>query len=198
MYHDKTIRTPDHPVDAQFLTRHSPRAFSEASLVEAEVLSLLEAGRWAPSASNLQPWRFVFALRGEPGFDAILGALVPFNQTWAGKAAALVVITSALTARDKEGNEVANPSAAYDSGAAAFSIALQAHLRGLTAHQMTGYDGAALARAVGLPEAHALNAVMAIGHPGDSTTLPDYMHAGEVPNARRPLAELVQRGAFAA
>lgn len=189
-------RIADHPIAEVFLRRHSPRAMGPASLSEAEVLTLLEAGRWSPSASNMQPWRFVYALRGEAGFEAITASLVPFNQTWAAKAAALVVIASATKGLAKDGTEVDNPSAAYDAGQAAFAIALQAHMAGLVAHQMTGADLAALAGAIGLPADHQINAVMAVGHPGEKAELPDYMHAGETPNARRPLHELAHRGRF--
>lgn len=191
-----TTRQSDHPIDAQFLTRHSPRAMSDQTLSAAEVLALLEAGRWSPSASNIQPWRFVYALRGEAGFAAINDTLVPFNQTWASKAAALIVIASATTAKDKSGAMVANPSAAYDAGQAGFAVALQAHLKGLISHQMTGVDFAALAAAINLPADHQINSVMAVGYRGDAAGLPDYMHAGEAPNARRPLSETAFHGQF--
>jgi nitroreductase len=191
-----TPRKADYPVDALFLTRHSPRAMSDKTLTEAEVLTLLEAGRWSPSASNIQPWRFVYGLRGEAGFDAINAALVPFNQTWASKAAALIVIASATSAKDKTGGTVSNSSAAYDAGQAAFAIALQAHLKGLISHQMIGADFDALAKAVNLPEGHQLNAVMAVGYHGDAAALPDYMHAGEAPNVRQPLTDMAFKGRF--
>ena len=67
---------------------------------------VLEAARWAPSASNHQPWRLVWARRGEAGFDAILGALVPFNQSWAKEAAALIVVAAKDTVVDRDGKEV--------------------------------------------------------------------------------------------
>ena len=50
-----TARTPDHPVHAQFVNRWSPRAFDGTAMTKADVLTLLEAARWAPSASNNQP-----------------------------------------------------------------------------------------------------------------------------------------------
>lgn len=189
-------RHSDHPIDPQFLNRHSPRAMSDQTMTEAQVLALLEAGRWSPSASNIQPWRFVYALRGEAAFEAVNGALVPFNQTWAAKAAALIVIASARTAKGKDGAVSDNPSAAYDAGQAAFAIALQAHLNGQIAHQMSGLDFDVLAGAVGLPADHQLHAVMAVGYRGDAAALPDYMHAGEAPNPRRPLGETAFHGGF--
>ena len=78
----KSPRVPDHVVDAQFTGRWSPRAFTAETMSEEALLTLLEAARWAPSAVNVQPWRFAWGLRGDAGFAAIAGALVPFNG-WA-------------------------------------------------------------------------------------------------------------------
>ena len=39
--------------------RRSIRAFQSKSVPENEIEMILEAGRWAPSASNRQPWQFI-------------------------------------------------------------------------------------------------------------------------------------------
>ena len=57
-------------------------------------MSMLEAARWAPSSNNAQPWRFAIVLRNDPQWDALFATLNPNNQTWAGKAGALVAIAS--------------------------------------------------------------------------------------------------------
>jgi nitroreductase len=189
-------RHADHPVDAQFTGRWSPRAFSDATVTEAELLSILEAARWAPSAMNLQPWRFAYGLRGEAAFDAIAEALVPFNRDWAAKAAALVVIASKTTFT-RDGAEAANASHAFDAGAAWASLALQTHLNGLVAHAMGGFDHAKAAANLHLPEGHVLHAVVAIGHQGDAAQLPEALQAREQPSPRQPLADLAKRGTFA-
>ena len=44
----------------QFLKkRRSIRSFQEKMISEKEIQMILEAGRWAPSASNKQPWEFI-------------------------------------------------------------------------------------------------------------------------------------------
>ena len=189
-------RQPDHPVAAQFLSRWSPRSFSDRTMTEAEVLSLLEAARWAPSASNNQPARFVWGLRGDAGFAAILGALVPFNRDWAGKSAALVVVASKDVTTAADGSVTPNRWATFDAGAAWMSLALQAQEMGLVAHAMGGFDVAALAGAVVLPEGHTLHAVVAVGHQGPVEQLPEGLQAREAPSQRRPLSETALRGRF--
>lgn len=164
-------------------------------MTEAQVLRLLEAARWAPSAANHQPWRFVWALRQDAEFAAILGALTAGNRTWAAHAAALIVVAS----RDgvlRDGAEVPNRWAAFDSGAAWMSLALQAQDMGLAAHGMGGFDAADLARVVGLPAGHSLQAVVAVGERGPVEALPEDLRAREEPNGRRPLPESAFRGRF--
>lgn len=193
----KETRVPEHPVDAQFPGRWSPRAFTDAPVSEAQVLTLLEAARWAPSASNNQPWRFVWALRGEAAFDAIVDSLVPFNKAWAEKAGALIVVASKTTVT-KDTGEVPNAMHGFDTGTAWGYLALQAHLSGLVAHAMGGFDHAAAAAAVALPENHALQAVVAVGYQGEAAALSESLRAREVPSARLGLAEVTKRGSFAA
>lgn len=190
-------RLPEHAVADLFPARWSPRAFSDATITEAEVLSLLEAARWSPSALNLQPWRFAWGLRGDDGFAAIAGALVPFNKAWAEKASALIVIASQTLRSGTEG-EVPNPAHAFDAGAAWGHLALQAQLSGWHTHAMGGFDPAVAAEALGLPQGHVLHAVVAVGKLGDAATLPEPLRARETPSPRRPVAELAGRGRFLA
>ena len=46
-------------------------------------MTIFEAARWAPSAFNAQPWRFLYAHRGDAHWERFLGLLIPFNQSWA-------------------------------------------------------------------------------------------------------------------
>jgi nitroreductase len=190
-----SIRLADHPVDAMFLERHSPRAFTDATLSEAEVLTLLEAARWAPSGSNLQPWRFAWGLRGDAGFELIADTLVPSNRVWAEKAAALIVVASKSVV-ERDGINHPHPSHAFDAGAAWMSLALQAHLLGLKAHAMGGFDKEKAARTLNLPADHAVHAVVAVGQMGQPDLLPEALQSREVPSLRKPLSEIAHHGSF--
>lgn len=190
------IRQSGHPVDPLFPARWSPRAFSDAPMTADQVKVLLEAARWAPSAANVQPWRLVWALRGEPGFAAILDGLVPFNREWAAKASALIVVASKDRTVGRDGAESGNRWAAFDSGAAWMSMALQAARDGLVAHAMGGFDATALGASLGLPKGHSLHAVVAVGHLGRPESLSETLRAREVPSPRLALDEIAFHGRF--
>ena len=67
-------------VDELFLDRWSPRAMSGEAVTEEELMSLFEAARWAPSSFNNQPWRILYARRDTEHWPTFLGLLVEGNQ----------------------------------------------------------------------------------------------------------------------
>lgn len=190
-------RRADHPIDPQFLERWSPRAFTGEAIDEATLLGFLEAARWAPSGSNAQPWRFLYARAGTPAWDPLFGTLAESNQVWAKRASALVLV---LSAREwvPPGKSVAQPngSHAFDAGAAWAYLAMQASLAGWHAHGMGGFDRDRARAALGVPANHDLHAVIAIGRRGDKSMLPEELQAREAPNQRLPLAAVAAEGRF--
>src|SRR3989344_3993177 len=101
----KTInqRTTQYNIDDQFLKRHSPRALSAEKISAEELMTLFEAARWAPSSYNIQPWRFVYAMRETPEFETMFSFLVDFNKSWCKNASALIVTISAKTSTGSQG-----------------------------------------------------------------------------------------------
>ena len=91
---DNNPRRADYPIDPMFIRRWSPRAFTGEPVPEADLRSMFEAARWAPSSSNLQPWRFFYALAETPHFAKFLALLSEGNQIWAKNAGALIVLVS--------------------------------------------------------------------------------------------------------
>ena len=77
------LRRPDHLIEPLFLKRWSPRAFDASDMPLADLMRMLEAARWAASAYNVQPWRFVYALRSDPVWQRWQSLLDPFNAAWA-------------------------------------------------------------------------------------------------------------------
>ena len=185
-------RHADHPIAPYLLARHSRVALTDAPVSEADVLSLLEAARWAPSASNIQPWRFLYTLRGTPEFDAIFDGLAPFNQNWAGKAGGWIVALSQHEADDGKPQRWH----AFDTGAAWLSISLQGAHLGLLTHALGGFDADKVRAALEIPANFTIQAVIVVGHPGKTEDLPEAIRGRDVPNQRHPLETRAAAGKF--
>ena len=186
-------RQPDHPIEPLFVDRWSPRSFTAEPVPDAVLLSAFEAARWAPSASNVQPWRFLVARHGGTHWQEFVGLLAPRNQLWAGQASALIVILSALHV-ERQGVVVENGSRSFDAGAAWTNFAHQALLLGWHTHGIGGFDRTAARQWLEVPEDYAIEAMVALGRIGSLDTLHPDFHAAESPNGRRPIDETVFAG----
>ncbi|HZC17276.1 MAG TPA: nitroreductase family protein [Caulobacteraceae bacterium] len=188
-------RTADHDIEPVFLRRWSPRAFTGEAIPRASLMSLFEAARWAPSAFNLQPWRFVYAVRDTPDWERLLAVLVEYNQAWVRGASALVFMISDRFRRKPGAEPEPLYSHSFDAGAAWAYLALQAHHLGLAAHGMTGFDPDRAHEELGVPEAEdRIEAATAIGRPADKSVLPEPYRARETPSQRLPMAGFVFEG----
>ena len=192
-------RSADYPIEPFFLERWSPRAFTGEPIPDADLHTIFEAARWAPSSYNSQPWRFLYARRGTPAFDKFLGLLVEFNQSWAKNASALVIVLSKKTFAPPGKTEAApTHSHSFDAGAAWGYLALQASRSGYAAHGMAGFDIPRTAAELNVPDDYRVEAAVAIGRVGDKSILPEPIRAREQPNGRDPQSDFVFEGAFPA
>ena len=190
-------RTSDYPIDPMFLERWSPRAFIPEPIAETELLSMLEAGRWAASSYNSQPWRFLYAIRDTQHWPVFLDLLVPFNQSWAKNASALMILVSNSLMRPPGAEkDVPSHSHSLDTGTASGYVALQAMKMGWYVHGMVGFDMDRAFSELNVPVGHRVEAAYAIGKLGDKSTLPEALQEREQPNTRRPLSEIAFAGGF--
>jgi len=181
------------PVNELIQNRWSPRAFGD-KLVPQEVLrSLFEAARWAPSSNNEQPWAYIVATKDDPeNFEKSLGALVEFNANWAKKAPVLVIAVAELAFAK---SNAPNRNAQYDVGAASLQLSIEATARGLVVHQMAGFDPETAKEAYDIPQGWEPIAAMAIGYPGDASSLPEPLQSREkAPRSRKRIREFVMSG----
>ncbi|MGZ6038882.1 MAG: nitroreductase family protein [Phenylobacterium sp.] len=188
-------RTADHDIDPVFLNRWSPRAFTGEAMPQAALMSLFEAARWAPSAINIQPWRFVYAHRGTPQWEPLFEALMDMNQAWVARASVLIYALSDRYRRKPGAEPTENRSHSFDTGAAWAYLALQAHHLGWAAHGMGGFHVDKAYAATGAAEAdYRIEAAIAIGRTTDASVLPEAYRAREVPSGREPVERSVFEG----
>ncbi|MGI8870730.1 MAG: nitroreductase family protein [Mycobacteriales bacterium] len=163
-------------------------------LSDNELRVLLEAARWAPSAGNSQPWRFLVGRRGDAAHRRIVAALSRGNLGWA-PAASAILITLEQTATDPGSDLPYSDYAAYDLGQAAAHLTVQAQSMGLWTHQFAGFDHDRIAADFRVPDNLAVRTGIAVGRP-----LPEDRHDGvdelvvareRRPRQRKPVDELL-------
>ena len=186
-------RKADHPIETLFLKRWSPRSFSDQPLTDAEMNSLFEAARWAPSTYNEQEWRYLYARQGDAHWNTFLNILLPANQVWCKRAGALVVVISKKTFT-KTGKP--NPVHTFDSGLATMNLMLQAAVMKIIAHGMAGFGRDKARHDLSIPDDYDPEAMIAIGHPGDPDTLPPELREREVVSGRKKIDEFARAGPF--
>ncbi len=168
--------------------RWSCRAFDASKPVSREqMVSLLEAARWAPSCFGDEPWRFIVWDRNsdEAAWQKAFDCLGEWNQNWVKNAPVLMLTTAnSLFRRDASPNRWGQ----YDTGAAAENLCLQAVASGLMAHQMGGFDVEKTRCAFNIPAEFALMAMIAVGYQGEPEVLNDELKELELAaRARTPL-----------
>lgn len=162
-------------------TRRSVTRFTEAAVSEEQLESVLEAGRWAPSYINSQPWDFIVVR--DPALRARMAEVLKrVTLAWQGFAMAPVLVAVAV-------DPTRDPSHFVEGGAVAVqNMALAAHSLGLASswaglHAADGGKGSVVEELrvlLGLPKHMSLIAVLPLGTP-----------AYEAKADRRPLAESV-------
>ncbi|SET53218.1 Nitroreductase [Salinibacillus kushneri] len=181
----KQQRQADYDIDSIYLDRWSPRSFSEKEVPEEILMSVFEAARWAPSAMNMQPWRFIIA-RNQEDREKFHSFIMEGNLKWCKKAPVLAVIIS-----NKE-----DGSHAFDTGTAWGYMSLEAWKKGLITHPMGGFHKDKAREVLNIPEEYDIQALIAIGYQGEKEDLPEDLQKREQRSERRPVKESVFEGKF--
>ncbi|MBI1770333.1 MAG: nitroreductase family protein [Bacteroidetes bacterium] len=175
-------------------SRRSRRAFSERPIELERIKSLFEAARWAPSSLNEQPWRYIYATKGQELWQKIFDALNEGNKSWAKDAQLLIV---SFCKKNFSRNGSANGAAKYDVGAANAFLSLQATHLGLNTHQMGGFDHQLLRKNLNVPTDFEEGVVIAVGYAGDVDQLPSHLQQRETsPRMRNVQDEFVMNRSF--
>jgi nitroreductase len=172
------------------LKRWSVRSYANREVSLADLAKIFEAARWAASARNEQPWRYIVGLRNTETYKKIFDSLFEFNRPWAVTAPVLVLglMTTTFT---PDGSK--NSFNFYDLGAAGANIALQATEMGMAVRTVASFDRDAVRKAFGIPSEIEIGTVLVLGYPGEPGALPSQqlIDMESSPRTRKSLDELV-------
>jgi nitroreductase len=158
------------------MTRTSIRSFTGDAIPQEQLETILKAGMAAPSAINIQPWKFVVVTDQEKIKEVFGGGWRPEMFTTAG---AVIVVCGETTVMRKpfgqpDAPEEEQPNIFWyeDCSAAAENILLAAHALGLGAVWTAGYPAeeriAPIQEALGIPEKVKVLCVIPVGVPAEN------------------------------
>jgi nitroreductase len=153
------------------LSKRDSRTFTADDVDERSLERILQAGRMAGSAKNLQPCRFV-VLTDAANKEALAGC--GSFSAWIPQAPVNIAIVVPADGRD------------FDAGRAAQNMMIACTALGLASCPVTMHDVECARASLGLPDGHRVAIVLAIGHPEPGT-------ASGMGAKRVPLEEMVHR-----
>jgi len=186
------FRKAAYDIDPIYIKRWSPRSFAKKDVSEKTLNSLFEAARWAPSAANIQPWRYIYAKTAEDK-ECFMSFIKKGNIPWCKHAPVLIAIVSRR--HWPKGDDV-NPTHAFDTGTSWGFLALEAARKGLIAHAMGGFYREKAKEVLNLPDNYDVHAIVALGYQGHLDELEEQFHDRETPSTRKPIEEFTFEGKF--
>lgn len=154
------------------VTRRTIRQYQPRPLDRSLLERLVEAGRLAPSAANLQPLEFVVI--DEPEIrDKVFPALKwaayiqPNGNPRPGQEPQAYVVVLVNT-------KIREKMYEYDVGAAVEAMAVSAWSEGVASCWLISIDRAEIQTALGIPDSYRVDSVLALGYPAETSTVEDF------------------------
>jgi len=148
------------------MNRRSIRKFTKGEIPQESLRKILEAGIWAPSGGNSQPWQFVLVRRG-------IDKIRMFSPGLFGKPSALVVICSDLERAERSKEPLSIDLVTFmDIGAAAQNMMLRAYELGIGSCPVRSFSQKAVQRLLDLPEDKIPELIIALGYPDEKPSAP--------------------------
>lgn len=166
--------------------RESKRAFRPDKISKEKLYKILDAARWAPSAANMQPARYLI-LDTKESIERIKPALAEGNY-WALNAPVIIVVFSSPSL-DYQSEKIKYYT--FDTGQAVMSLIYAAVDNGLMAHPMAGFDGEKLKSIFSIPSDMDVIVVIALGYKGNSAELDEVTRKKDSKErTRKPISEI--------
>lgn len=155
--------------------RRAVRKFKEEGIPTDTLLKILEAGIWAPSGSNIQPWEFIVVMNKETIEKIKLISPGLFGNP------VTVIIICINKERSKKAGKLGETMAIMDISMAAQNMMLMAYSLGIGSCPIVSFSKIAVKELLEIPEYVEPVLMVSLGYP----------EFWPKPPKRRPLEEVV-------
>jgi nitroreductase len=173
----------EHSILDHIKERRSTRRFAPTMVPDEDLMGVLEAGQWAPSGQNYQPWKFL-VIKNKDTMNKIVDIL-PYKQAQLFLRNAPVLIGILV-------NMEKSPWAILDGTLCAENMMLEAWVRGLGTCFSAWYPTAPkeviekVKELLNIPKEYTIITFTPLGYPD-----PDPKRAHILPGKRKPMEKLV-------
>ncbi len=153
--------------------RRSVRKFLDKPVEEEKVLKILDAGRWAPSAGNLQDWQFIVVHEKGKKIQISEAAV---GQYWIASAPVIIILCSKTNRlRRIFGEQGENIYSIFDCGLSAENMLLTAFSEGLGSCVLAAFDKDAVKRILSIPDEIKIISIIPVGYAAEKPNPPHRM-----------------------
>jgi len=150
-------------------TRRSIRKFLDIPVEFEKVGNVLDAGRYAPSAGNLQDWKFIL-ITEEKGRQNIAKACV--EQYWIGTAPIIIIVCTEPEKTKRFYGRSGEKFSIQNSAAVVQNMLLAAHDQGLGSCWVGAFEEEAIRRLFEIPDTVSVQAIIPLGYPDEKVPMP--------------------------
>lgn len=150
-------------------TRRSIRKFLDIPVEFEKLGNILDAGRHAPSAGNLQDWKFILVTEDADRENVAKACL---EQYWISAAPVIVVVCTDPERTKRFYGASGERFSIQDGAAAVQNMLLAAHAEGLASCWVGAFEDELLKRALGVPANVIIHAVLPLGYADEKVPMP--------------------------
>jgi nitroreductase len=150
-------------------TRRSIRKFLDIPVEFEKIGNVLDAGRYAPSAGNLQDWKFIL-ITDEAMRQNIAKACV--EQFWIGTAPVMIVVCTEPDKTKRFYGEHGEKYSIQNGAAVIQNMQLAAHSQGLGSCWVGAFEDEAIKRLLSIPDNVIVQAIVPLGYPDEKVPMP--------------------------
>lgn len=159
-------------------SRRSIRSFKPDPVPEEDLMKILEAARWAPSAGNCQPWDFIIVTKDNLKRKLAMAAL---GQFWITEAPVVIVVCANIPRTSwRYGERGKSLYAIQDTAAATQNILLTAHALGYGTCWVGAFNEEEVRRVLNIPRDVRPVAIIPLGKPNEKPRAPPRIPLEEI------------------
>jgi nitroreductase len=150
-------------------TRRTIRKFLDIPVEFEKVGNVLDAGRYAPSAGNLQDWKFILVTDDKMRQEVSKACV---EQFWLATAPVIIIVCTEPE-RTKRFYGKSGEKYSIQNGAAVIqNMLLAAHAEGLGSCWVGAFEDEAIKRLFSIPDDVLVQAIVPLGYPDEKVPMP--------------------------